>query len=489
MKQLQLQKERLQMQIEREKVRLMSEEKYRGYVPCGKLGDFLDQVAKTEKMVYLMSGANGIGKTTSLVNVAANICFPTDNKYFQGNLFQHFPYAIKRIRIISGAETIMTKLIPELEYWFPKGRYKMYKHGKNYVSEIKTDTGFTINILTYDQDPKDHESTDVSVILADEPMPLALYSANISRLRRGGILVIFATLLEGAAWIVPEIVEDKSGDTLCTFIEAEDACIEHGVRGHLEHDQIVKMASKYSPEERVARIFGKPMAYAGLVFKEFNEQVHVIEPFDIDPNNFVVWHSLDIHQMGDTPDSGVWVAIGRDGNYYVVDELYGKWGQSQLANRIKRKNSQYRIGKMVIDPSAFLEDKLKTKEIGRVISLAEDLKNLHNLDYLPASKERHMAVRKTKEAFRFQMQEGIYIKRPKLFIFNTCENLIMEIKTWMYKEESRKVLEYREKYQKFIDKDDHLIEALGRVIVEDPKFEEPKKVVEEMVSDYNLNVY
>jgi hypothetical protein len=65
----------------------------------------------------------------------------------------------------------------------------------------------------------------------------------------------------------------------------------------------------------------------------------------------------------------------------------------------------------------------------------------------------------------------------------------MEIKTWMYKPDSKKFLEYKEKYQKFVDKDDHLIEALGRIIVEDPQFEEPKAVMEQMVGEYDLSVY
>lgn len=765
-------------------------------------------------MVYLMSGANGIGKTTALVNVIANICYPTDNKYFQGKLFQEYPYDIKNLRIISGIDTINSTLIPELKYWFPKGEYEMDKKGRSYPYEITTSTGFRINILTYDQDPTAHESSNVSLIFADEPMPYSLYSANISRLRRGGSLIIFATLLEGSTWIVPEIIEDQSGDTMYTFIEAEDACfdldtevmtpdgwrligdmrkgddvysvkqnglvleqekvistvyykdkevldlgrgitctpdhevlalretkdgknyrdlklkkvqagdlyrgnrlisminddnlnatgigdedwaafmgwylsegcctgvnggelgdcyvlisqqkepnrselrelllrtkynwgekksgdffvkdkdlydylfkfgnshdkyipsefltakknvrealfnalmkgdgcesknsyryvsaskrladgvqilaislgystsinmwvgkrkfdkrigreylhsdlycvyiskhkrgvyvqkkpkitgrkdvacisvpnqniivrnkdvkkplivgncIEHGIRGHLEHSQIMKMAEKYSPEERVARIFGKPMTYAGLVFKEFNQDIHVIDPFDLNDADYVVWHSLDSHLS--TNEAGVWVAIGRDGNYYVVDELWGKWGDSELASRIKRKNSNYRMGKLLLEPAAFNEDKIKSKELGRPVSLAEDLKNKHNLNYVAASKERHLAVKKTKEALRYQIVNGEFIKRPKLYIFSTCPNLIMEIKTWMYKPESKKILEYKEKYQKFVDKDDHLIEALGRIIVEDPQFEEPKAVIEQMVGEYDLSVY
>jgi len=438
-------------------------------------------------MVYLISGANGIGKTTALVNTIANICYPTDNKYFQGKLFQQYPYDIKNLRIISGIDTINSTLIPELRYWFPKGEYEMDKKGRSYPYEITTSTGFRINILTYDQDPTAHESSNVSLIFADEPMPYSLYSANISRLRRGGSLIIFATLLEGSTWIVPEIIEDQSGDTMYTFIEAEDACREHGIRGHLEHNQIMKMAEKYSPEERVARIFGKPMAYAGLVFKEFNQDIHVIDPFDINDEDYVVWHSLDTHLS--TNEAGVWVAIGRDGNYYVVDELWGKWGDSELAGRIKRKNSNYRMGKYLLEPAAFNEDRIKSKELGRPVSLAEDLKNKHNLNYVAASKERHLAVKKTKEAFRYQIVNGEFIKRPKLYIFNTCPNLIMEIKTWMYKPESKKILEYKEKYQKFVDKDDHLIEALGRIIVEDPQFEEPEAVMEQMVGEYDLSVY
>lgn len=439
--------------------------------------------------MYLLSGANGIGKTAALAVTAASIVFPTDNKFFQGELFQNFPYQKKTMRILSDIDTIKDTIIPEIQFWFPEGKYQMSKEAKAYISKITTSTGWTIEIRTYDQEPRKHESSTVSVILADEPMPYKLYSANVSRLRLGGIMIIFATLLEGAAWIVPEIIEDKSGDTFYMYVSAEDACKQHGVRGHLEHEQILKMAGRYEAEERIARIFGKPMALAGVVFKGFNPDIHVIEPFDLNAQDFSVWHSLDTHQIGETPEAGIWIAVDRQGNYYVVDELFGKWGDSELAARIKRKNSYYRIDKMLIEPGAYVLDQIKSREDGKEISLAKTLEEKHGLMYIPGSKKRHLAVRKTKEALHYQQVNGEFVQRPKLYIFNTCTELIWEMKTWMYQPESKKVQEYREKYRKFVDKDDHLIEAMGRIIVEDPQFTESRKVRNEAIRDYNYSVY
>ena len=146
------------------------------------------------------SAANGVGKTATGCNIVANIIFETDNKYFNYPLFKEWPY-LKRGRIVADPTTIKQKIIPELKLWFPQGKFSARKGSKDYESIFETDTGWYIDLMTYDQDVKEFESVDLGFFWCDEPPPELIYKALISRLRRGGIGMITATPLTGSAWM------------------------------------------------------------------------------------------------------------------------------------------------------------------------------------------------------------------------------------------------------------------------------------------------
>src|ERR1035437_6281717 len=69
--------------------------------------------------------------------------------------------------------------------------------------------------------------------------------------------------------------------------DIESNCIEHGVRGILEHRHIEAMVSEYTEEDKQARVYGKFQHLTGLVFKTFNRRVHVIKPFLVKPQDFM----------------------------------------------------------------------------------------------------------------------------------------------------------------------------------------------------------
>lgn len=468
--------------LQLELLRRLEREKYRYYEPTGVGEEFIDAVACGENFIVLYSAANGVGKTATGSNILAHLFWNTgENQYFNDGIFKQFPWK-KKGRVISDPTNLTKNIIPELKFWFPEGRYTTNKGNKTFESIWETDTGWEFDMMTYEQDPREFEGVTLGWAWFDEPPPEAIFKATVSRMRKGGIIIITATPLAGSAYLYDafakgnykvEVTSEEGGVTAeytrkVAYIEAgiESACKTHGVRGHLEHEHIMNIIAEYSEEEKQARIYGKFQHLVGLVFKRWNRKIHVVKPFALDPAEYVVWHALDPHPR--TKDAGLWVAIDRKGRKFVVDELWVKPenGTKELAYLLKNKHSQYRVVKQIIDPSASIVN--QHDEDGK--SLTERLNSL-GCAYEDASKERTLANQRIMDAMAYQkLEDGEMIQAPEIYVFENCQQLIWEIEHWRWQELKGRSSETKNAPNAPIDKDDHLIEDLGRILIQEPQW-------------------
>ena len=457
-------------------------QKYRNYEPIGKMGEYLDKLGSGKYTVLAMFAANGVGKTTAMVNFLAHLIWPCGNKYFQQPLLKDWPYP-KAVRIASDPETLKSTIIPMIHEWFPVGRYTETKAGKTYVSRFSTDNGWSITCMSYEQDSKEFESSTLGLVLCDEPPPEPIHRANVARTRKGGIIGIFATPLIGSAWLYDEIVADQSREAkFRTYVtaEVEDACLTHGIRGFLKHDDIVKMVSQYKPEDMQARVFGKFQHLTGLIFKDFTPDIHVIKPFELSRDDYVVYQSWDTHPREN--EAILWVAIDRKGTKYVVDELWSDAPTEELVARIKSIDAKYRIVSRVLDPLGFIEDKRTN------LSFAKLLSATYNLTYQPASKRRMDGVNMIQDALNYQLKGNDMIRPPGIYYFNSCPRTIWETQHWQWQEYAGKSQERHGKSGKPQDKDDHFMESLGRVFLDNPQFQERQRTIIERSLDQTVSV-
>jgi phage terminase large subunit-like protein len=409
--------------------------------------------------------------------------WPAGNPFFTGEIFEKFPY-LKKGRVVSGHTNIQENLIPEMKFWFPKGKYTTAKKGKQYEAHWETDSGFEFDVMTYDQDLTEFESVTLGWVYFDEPPPEAIFKAIISRMRRGGIIFISATPLEGSAYLYdtvangaieievtteeggqPEKVTRKIG-----YIEAgiESACKQHGIRGHLEHSDILQMVAEYDEDEKQARIYGKFQHLVGLVFKRWNQKIHVIPGFNVTMRDYTVYEFLDPHPRN--PDAVLWVAVDKNGTKFVVDELYAAVnGDEDLATKIKAKASQYRVVARYADPAAFVANQHDAKEGAEPRSLGDRL-NDYGLTYLPATKARAESDRRIRQALNYTEVGGMMLKPPELYVFEECKRLRFEMDHYRWGEYSGKSAEKHNRMEKPVDKDDHEIENLGRALIIEPQF-------------------
>ncbi len=465
-------------EFKEEKIFRLQGEKFRFYEPNGKCEEYIRRIGELNKdgrhnFIVLLSAANGVGKTCVSANVIAHILFgnESENPYFNYPIYKKFPFP-KRGRIVSDPENLKTNLIPTLKEWLPEGRYTSNKAGKQYDSRWKTDNGWEFDVMSYEQDAKEFESATLGWAWFDEPPPEAIFKATVSRMRKGGIIFISETPLY-AAWLYDHIIAnpdkdlDSKGQRIYIEADVEAACKQHGIRGHLEHEHIERMTAEYSEEEKQARIYGKFQHLVGLRFKTFSRPIHVIKPFQINFKDYSVYEALDPHPR--TPDTLNWLAVDRKGRKFIIDELWLKCqgGIEELAQRIKSKAGQYRIERRIIDASAFIEDQHTNR------SLAGTLSSL-GLNYIQASKMRTMSDRRIEDALAFQKinmnDKEEFIKAPELYIFDTCPRTIYEFEHLRWDEWSGKTAENKDQKEKTVDKDDHTIENIGRLLIQEPQF-------------------
>jgi phage terminase large subunit-like protein len=436
------------------------------YVPNIKCEDFIRNVGKNETFVNLFSAANGVGKSCVGVNIVANICFGQQNEWFNHELYKKFPY-IKKGRIISDPTTIKEKIVPELKKWFPSNRYKVHydtkKEGKNYESKWVTDTGFEFDIMSNEQDAKEFESVDLGWLWFDEPSKQDIYIASVARMRRGGIVFWTMTPLSYSAWIKNEIYDKQGREVSVVEADVWSNCIDiPGNRGILKRTDIERMIAQYPENEKEARIHGKFGHLLGRVHKLFDRKIHVIKPFDVSYPLYTCYGALDTHPR--VEDAYTIMAVDSKGTKFIIDELWIKAIDTDMALAIKAKEAGLRIKKRLIDPSSQIDDKRTNDK--SYLSRLED----SGLYFELGSKNLVECIRRTDEALRYELVGDQFVKQPELYIFSTCERTIKEFENYVWDEYKGRGSDEKDPKPRPKDINDHFIENVHRLLIEEPQY-------------------
>ena len=278
---------------------------------------------------------NGIGKTYGMVAVMGAIMWPTRNPNFDAEIFHKWPYR-KELRIVSTSkavednEAIQTAIA---ELW-PKGRFDMARGaGKGYYSNLSTDTGFSIDVLTYNQQAIEHESGTKGAIFMSEPPPRRLMGSNLSRLRMGGFLYLEMTPLEYANYIKTDY-EDKGGlfaedgrqvgRIIIVTGNIEENCKDHTEGGQLPHEKIESLIASYPIEERELRKSGDYGALSGLIYKTYGDHNEIDELEGYwqecwDSGNFNLCQIIDPHDR--KPWAVGWKAVFPNDDVVTIAEF------------------------------------------------------------------------------------------------------------------------------------------------------------------------
>lgn len=291
------------------------------------------------------------------------------------------------------------------------------------------------------------QGTSLDFVWFDEEPPQDIYEECRMRvLDRQGEIFGTMTPLKGLTWVYDEIYLNKSKNPEVWYIN-----MEWGDNPYLCEAEVEQMSRSLSEESLRSRRYGEFFSSSGLVYSEFDMNVHVIQPFDI-PS---YWQdTLSIDPGLNNPLSCHWYAVDGDGVVYVVAEHY-EAGRGVAYHSQQIKDISKRLN-------------WKTDRQGRIDALIDSAANQQTLSSSRSVAELFIEhgiavnTRVNKDVFSGINRVKSYFKpasgNPRLFIFSCCENLIRELKSyrWGLSDRPNKV-------------DDHALDELRYYICSKPE--------------------
>ncbi len=352
-----------------------------------------------------------------------------------GKLWRFLPMALVKQKLKNNQGTIDTVIL---------------KNG----SILRFDT-----VRSYMSNPMGSESSDWDFIHVDEPIPEGMHTAHARGLvdRSGHEWFTLTPLRE--AWI---------NDMM--FPETPDPAwwVETGSiydNPYLTADAIKAYEALLTEEEKDCRLLGIPLHLAGLIYKQYNKAKHWRgEPIEgwkdflTPPSHWPVAFSIDPHPQ--TPHCVTFVAISPFNQRVYFHDIFEHCSIENLAERIKNviKNKFVISGRM--DPLGFINDPIT--ETNMAIELER-----HGVFVQKATKDLTGGILKV---------QGELKKDPaQLVFYPSAGRTLWEIGRYAWSEKDNKP----------IDKDDHAMENLYRLELQELRYVESTRsrpVVEQPIT-------
>lgn len=237
---------------------------------------------------------------------------------------------------------------------------------------------------------------------------------------------------------------------------------------HLPEGYVEGMLGSYSKERVQRDIMGSFDSFEGMIYSEFDRHIHVIKPFEIPKD----WTRVIGADHGFTnPAAFLWGAVDHDGSIYIYREYYERERLiKDIAQDLTRLNGKEKFDAIYIDPS--------TKKVSSQTGSSDWDTYLENIPkswaLIPARNDVEAGLDRVKTYLRVNEKTG----KPKLFIFDSCHNVIEEISEYRYQELSPQMQGKANEKEAPRKYKDHAVDALRYLVMsrpEVPKNESPLK--------------
>lgn len=406
------------------------------------------------------ASGNGGGKTYGIVAALAAFMWPTiAPSCFASPIFNDLQ-APKRARIISTPKEVeeIGSLQTAIKYLWPKDRYTSKNKGKSYPSQFNTDSGWIVDVMSYEQDSSEFAGPNIGVLIFNEPPPEGIWKESIARLRKGGVCLVAMTSLADNPWVVDGILMRKESEGFrVIYADIEENCKQHGINGTLEHDQIEKILNQYDPDEREARKTGKPLSLSGRILKSFDRNVHVAkDPIQVQGEG--VAHYMVVDPAIGKPFACLWAFVDKTGKIHVYDEYPEvPFHGSKDSGLTVKEYAQIFLAK---EKGKHIQDRILDRHFGNVrrnvggLTLKQEFFN-ENIDFIDSyhvgdgTSEVETGIYKLKDYLYYDKTKEIdSSNQPKIIISPTCTNTITACEKWLRNPETGKP---REEYKDFAD--------------------------------------
>ncbi len=310
-----------------------------------------------------------------------------------------------------------------------------------------------IGFKSCDQGREKFQGTSLDYVWFDEEPPYDIYSECRMRvLDKDGDIFATMTPLKGMTFVYDEIYLNKFNDENIwyEFMQWDD-------NPFISEKAKNAMKKSLSEQELKSRQYGEFLDVGGRVYPEFDENVNVIEPFAIPYE----WQDkLSIDPGLKNPLSCHWYAVDYDGNIYVVAEHYDKEKDigyhSEAIHRISDELHWHRNSNGMIE--ALIDSAANQTTLASVRSVADLFYDHNILVNTNVNKDVFSGIQRVKSYLKNSLGES------KLFIFNTCKNMIREMKAYRWGNGDSPV-----------KVDDHSMDELRYYIMSRPENKRPKE--------------
>lgn len=234
---------------------------------------------------------------------------------------------------------------------------------------------------------------------------------------------------------------------------------------HLPDGYVANIMQTWSPERIKREIEGSFDAFEGMVYHEFRRDLHVIEPFQI-PAEWT--RVIGIDHGYRNPSAWIWGAVDYDDNIFIYREFYEKeWLIEEIIKGNHKQNKAgvlqlmrgERIDQARIDPSV--------RAVRGATGQSDwDIYQEHlprDFPLLPANNEKTAGIDKVKS----YLKVNPITKKPRVYIFRTCANLIEEMTNYRYKDLGINKGKQNEKEEP-VKANDHAVDAFRYLIMSRP---------------------
>lgn len=403
-------------------------------------------------------GGNRSGKTTAgVVEFLMHMTqqypewYPTYNRYNR---------PVKgRIVATDYGKGVGEVIIPTIEMWIDStvgGSFVDQKFRNPIGIPVKWvfKNGSQFDILTHEQATEAFEGWSGDLAWFDEPPPRDKYIAT----RRGlvdndGKTMLTLTPLK-QPWVYDEIYTNDDPSYFTVTMDITD-------NPTLTKEAINAFAESLSEEEKEARLHGKFRHLSGLVFKEFDPEIHIWESPKIQ-KHWTVYFAIDPHPR--TPTACLWVAVDEHDQLYVIDELWlPDMTIGEVADAIKSQEHKYPAKFKYIDPAMD-----KDNELAGGFNVRKELMK-HGIACMRANNDFDYGVTKIREALRPRFLPLLNCSIPRMRISRNCKHLIYEFQHYIWDEYTMRPEDHSEK-QKVKKKDDHFIDCLRYIVNANPRY-------------------
>ncbi len=278
-----------------------------------------------------------------------------------------------------------------------------------------------IGFKSCDQGRERFQGSSLDFVWFDEEPPKEVYEECRMRLiDRKGDMFGTMTPLKGLTFLYEEIYLNPKNDPEIWY-----EFMEWADNPYLSKAETERLGASMDEASLQSRRYGRFAAREGLVYPEFDESVHVIDPFPV-PAEWQECISIDPGLKN--PLSAHFYCTDFDGNVYVVGEHYlaGKdvdfhaRALHDLADKLGWKRDEKGRLRALIDPAAGQRTLASCKSVSELFY------------------ERGILVnpRVDKDVFAGIAQVKSYLNRknglPDLYIFKNCVQMIREFKGYFW---------------------------------------------------------